>query len=68
MNELIKYNLKGHFRWSTYCKPNNHDKKFGPTVSEYVCQIPVVGLIPTAIFYGGVYTAIGVVKIIGGNK
>lgn len=68
MKELIKCNLKGHFRWSTYCKPNNHDHKFGPTVSEYVCQMPVVGLVPMGVVFGTIYCAIGVVKVFGGNK
>lgn len=63
MKELIKMNLQGKVSWKEYSKPGNHDHKFGPTVSEYVCQVPVVGLVPGAIIYGGIFAAIGVVKL-----
>lgn len=68
MKDLIKLNLKGKFSWSEYSKPGNHDAKFGPTKIEYVCQIPVVGLVPQGILFGGIYTAIGVAKVLGSNK
>lgn len=42
----LKDNLKGHFSWKKYCQPGNHDHKFGPTKFEYICQMPIIGLVP----------------------
>lgn len=64
MKDLIATNLNGKFSWREYSKPGNHDRKFGPSKVEYVCQMPVVGLVPMGVLFGGVYVAIGVSKIL----
>lgn len=68
MKELIALNLKGKFRWSEYCKPGNHDRKFGPTKIEYLCQIPVIGIVPVAVTFTGIYLAIGAIRLLDGGK
>lgn len=44
--QFIKDNLKnGKWTWNGYIKQKKPDVKFGHNTFDYVCQIPVVGLV-----------------------
>ena len=54
MKELkqgVKDNLRGNFTWSGYVKNNKPDSKFGHTKFEYLTQVPLIGLVFTALVY-----------------
>ena len=63
VKSLAKATVSGKITWSEYCKPGNHDHKFGPTIGEYLAQIPLVCIVTAPIvilawilYYGGIFT------------
>lgn len=44
--KFIKLNLtKGRFTWNGYVANNRPDAKFGYNVFDYLCQVPVLGIV-----------------------
>lgn len=62
---LVKGSVSGCWTWQEYCRPGNHDHKFGPSLSEYLAQIPFVCVIAAPIvvtgwfiYYGGIFVGV----------
>ncbi|AWY10421.1 hypothetical protein ABNavy1_005 [Acinetobacter phage AB-Navy1] len=57
---IIKTNLNGTFKWSTYVEEGDHDHKFGPNKTDFICQMPVVGLIALLVVHLLIYSLIAI--------
>ena len=67
---VVKAAKSGSVTWSEYCKPGNHDHKFGPSITEYLSQIPYLCIITLPliliywlIYYGAIFAWVSLTSI-----
>lgn len=56
--KILSNNLNGYFNYQKYVENGYHDHKFGANKFDYLAQIPVFGLLYTAIFFSLLYIVI----------
>ncbi|AHE63472.1 hypothetical protein ZZ1p0007 [Acinetobacter phage ZZ1] len=57
--KIVKTNLKGTFSWNRYVNEGHHDHKFGPNKTDFIGQMPVIGLLFSSLVYLLIYLLIG---------